>query len=183
MLWKRIRQRITLKYKDNKGQPRIIIVIDKDFTNSRNIDNVFNNVFTYIGPSLSKTIPQSKKKVKSFLFNSLLNSFVLKPVIHDDVRKHIHIISQLNDQKALGSTSILVTILKDNIDVLVRLLTLILNQLFEQSIFFEILKIAVILTIHKKEDTVTDCIYRPISSISVFSKIIIEFIMFSVYIN
>ena len=183
MLWKRIRQRITLKYKDNKGQPRIIIVIDKDFTNSRNIDNAFNNVFTYIGPSLSKTIPQSKKKVKSFLFNSLLNSFVLKPVIHDDVRKHIHIISQLNDRKALGSTSILVTNLKDNIDVLVRLLTLILNQLFEQGIFFEILKIAVILTIHKKEDTVTDCNYRPISSIYVFSKIIIEFIMFSVYIN
>lgn len=181
MLWKRIRQRITLKYKDNKGQPRINIVIGKDFTNPRNIANAFNNVFTYVGPNLSKTIPQSKKKVKSFLFNSLLNLFVLKPVIHDHVRKHI--IPQLNDQKALGPTSILVTLLKDNIDVLVRILTLILNQLFEQGIFFEILKIAVILTIHKKEDTVTDCNYRPISSIYVFSKIIIEFIMFSVYIN
>ena len=122
---------MTLKHK-SKIQPSIINVKDKNVTNPKNIANAFNNFFTNIGPSLSKTIPQSKKNFKNFLNNSSLNLFVLKPVTHDDVRK---LISQLNNQKALGPTSILVKILKDNIDVLVRPLTFIFNQSFEQGIF------------------------------------------------
>ena len=58
--------------------------------------------------------------------------FVLKPVTHDDIQKFI---SQLNNQKALGPTSIPVKILKDNINVLVRPLAFIFNQSFEQGIF------------------------------------------------
>ena len=70
--------------------------------------------------------------------------FALKPVTNDEVRK---LISQLNNQNALDATSISVTILKDNIDVLVSPLTLILNQSFEQDIFPEILKVAQVWTI------------------------------------
>ena len=47
-------------------------------------------------------------------------------------------LSQLNNQKAPGPTSVPVTILKDNIDILVRPLTLILNQSFEQGVLPEI---------------------------------------------
>ena len=65
--------------------------------------------------------------------------------------------------KALGPTSIPVTILKDNIDILVRSLTFILNQSFEQGIFPEIVKIVQVSPILKKEDTVTGSNYRPIS--------------------
>ena len=133
MVWKGIQQLITLKYK-SKRQPCIITVKGKDVTNPKNIANAFNNFFTNIGPSLSKTIPQSKKNFKNFLNNSSLNSFVLKPVTHDEVRK---LISQLNNRKVLGPTSILVTILKDNIDVLVRPLTLILNQSLSKKFFLK----------------------------------------------
>ena len=73
--------------------------------------------------------------------------FVLTLVTHDEVRK---LISQLNNRKALGPTSIQVTILKDNIEVLVRHLTFNLNQSFEQGIFPEILKIVQVPPIHKK---------------------------------
>ena len=75
---------MTLKHK-SKIQPSIIIVKDKNVTNPKNIANAFNNFFTNIGPSLSKTIPQSKKNFKNFLNNSSLNLFVLKPVTHDEV--------------------------------------------------------------------------------------------------
>ena len=50
-------------------------------------------------------------------------------------------------------------------------MTIILNQSFEQGIFPEFLKIAWVLLIHKKEDTVTVSSYRPTSLLSVFSKI------------
>ena len=167
LIWKGIRQFITLKHK-TKRQPRIITEKGKDITNPKNIANAFNNFFTNIGPSLSTSILQSKKNFKNFLNNFSLNSFVLKPVTHDEVRK---LVSQLNNQKALGPTSIPVTILKDNIDVSVRPLTLILKQSFEQGVFPEILKIAQVSPIHKKEDTVTVSNHRPISLLSVFSKI------------
>ena len=58
-----------------------------------------------------------------------------------------------------------------SIDVLVRPLILTLNQPFKQDIFPEILKIAQISLIPKIEDTVTVSNYRPISFLSVFSKI------------
>ena len=57
------------------------------------------------------------------------------------------------------------TILKDNIDILVRPLTIILNQ------SFKILKIAQASLIQEKEDTVPASNYSPISLLSVFSKI------------
>ena len=87
---------------------------------------------------------------------------------HDEVRK---LISQLNNRKALAPTSIPVTIIKDNIDILVGPLTLTLNQSLEQGIFLQILKIALASPIHEKEDTVTVNNYRRTSFLSVFSKI------------
>ena len=176
LIWKGMQQLIMLKH-ESKRQPSIITVKGKDVTNPKNIANAFNNIFTNIGPSLSKTIPQSKKNFKNFLNNSQLNLFVLTPVTHDEVRK---LISQLNNRKALGPTSIPVTILKDNIDVLVTPLNLILNQSFEQDIFPEILKIAQGSPIHKKEDTVTVSNYHPISLLSVFSKIFEKAMYYSI---
>ena len=167
LIWKGIRQLITLKHK-SKRQFSIITVKGKDVTNPKNISNAFNNFFTNIGLSLPKTILQSKKNFKNFLNNSSLKSFVLKPVNHDEVRK---LISQLNNRKALGPTSIPVTILKDNIGVFVRSLTLILKKSFEQGIFPEILKISQVSPIHKKEGTVSVSNYRPMSLLSIFSKI------------
>ena len=81
LIWKGICQLITSKHK-SKRQPSIITVKGKDLTNPKNITNAFNNFFTNIGPSLSKTIPQSKKNFKNFLDNSSLTSIVLKPVTH-----------------------------------------------------------------------------------------------------
>ena len=84
MIWKGIQQLIRLKH-ESKRQPSVITVKGKDVTNPKNIANAFNNFFTNIGPSLSKTIPQSKENFKNFLNNSSLNLFVLKPVTHDEV--------------------------------------------------------------------------------------------------
>ena len=174
LIWKGIRQLIMLKHK-NKRQPSIITVKGNNVTNPKNIANDFNNFFTNIGPGLSKTNLQSKKNFTNFLNNSSFNSFVLKPITHDEVRK---LVSQLNKRKALGPTSISVTIFKGNIDVLV---TLILNQSFEQGISTEFIKIAQVSPIHKKEDTVTVSNYRPICSLSVFSKIFEKAMYYRIY--
>ena len=86
MIWKGIRQLITLK-KKIKRQLNTITVKGKDVANPKNITNIFNNFFEKVGPSLSKTTTKSKKQFKYFLNNSTLDSFVLKPVTHDEIRK------------------------------------------------------------------------------------------------
>ena len=143
----RIRQLITLKYK-SKRQLSIINVKRKNVPNPKNITNAFNNIFTNTGHSLSNLAIVSLNLER----NSKI--FIITPRTHDEVQKFT---SQLNNQKALGPTSIPVTIIKDNINVLGRPLTLILNQSFEQGIFPEILKITV-------------SSYCPISLLSIFSK-------------
>ena len=105
----------------------------------QNITDVLSKFFTNVGHSLSKTIPKSKSQFQISFNNSSLSSFALKPVTIGKVRKPI---SQLKNRKALGSTSILFIIFQDSSDVLARTLTLILNQVFEQGVFAEILKIA-----------------------------------------
>ena len=157
----------------------MITVKGKYVTNPKNIANAFNTFFTNIGPSKSKTIPQFKKNFKNFLINSSLNSFVLK------VRKPIF---QLNNRKALGPTSIPTTIVKDNINVSVRPLTLILNQSFEQGIFPEILKIVQVLQFARKKTsslltTTALYLYYLYLAKSLKKLCIIEFILFSVNIN
>ena len=70
LIWKGIWQLIILKH-ESKKHPSIITVKGTDVTNPKNVTNAFNNFFTNIGSSLSKTFPQSKKNFKSFLNNSL----------------------------------------------------------------------------------------------------------------
>ena len=77
--------------------------------------------------NLSKTIPKYKYQFINFFNVSSLNSFVLKPVSHREIRK---LISQLNKQKALYPTSILVTILQNNIFAFVKPMILTLRQSF-----------------------------------------------------
>ena len=50
-------------------------------------------------------------------------------------------------------------------------LSLIINESFRDGIFPEKLKIAMVISIHKKGDVATNANYRPISLLSVFSKI------------
>ena len=76
--------------------------------------------------NLSKTIPKYKYQFINFFNISSLNSFV-KPVSHREIRK---LISQLNNQKALYPTSILVTILQNNIFAFVKPMILTLRQSF-----------------------------------------------------
>ena len=118
---------------------------------------------------MSKTILDSSKPFKNFLKNSSLNSFLLKATSEDEVHK---LICQLNKGKALGPLSIPVTILKDNVNILSTPLSFIINRSFEQGVFPESLKTAQVTPVHKKEDTLTISNYRPISLLSVFSKIL-----------
>ena len=77
--------------------------------------------------NFSKAIAKYKYQFMNFLNILSLNSFVLQPVTHREIRK---LISQLNKQKALYPTSILITVLQDNIFAFVKPTILTLRQSF-----------------------------------------------------
>ena len=51
-------------------------------------------------------------------------------------------------------------------------LAILINELFSTGIFPDQLEIAKVITSHKKESTENPCNFRPISLLSVFSKIL-----------
>ena len=100
--------------------------------------------------------------------NQVTNSIYLAPTDEKEISK---IISSLNPKKSLGPSSIPVHILKNNTNILAKPISTLINQSFEKGEFPECLKIAQVTPVHKKGDTTICSNYRPISILSVFSKI------------
>ena len=138
------------------------------FTNKNCISEIFNDFFVNVGLNLASGIPRGKRTFKTYLSKRVVNSFSINPVQESEIEK---LINNLNKNKSLGPCSIPVKILQNNIDVLKQPLTYLINLAFQQGIFPEALKTARVTPIFKKEDPQLLCNYRPISVLSVFSKL------------
>ena len=131
--------------------------------------------FVNVGPKLAERIPKSRKSFFNFLKSRQQNSLFLEPTTADDIAK---VISSLNPKKSLGPNSIPSHILKTNSKIFSPLIAVLVNQSFDEGIFPESLKIAKVIPVYKEEDPTNCSNYRPISLLSVFSKIF-ERIMYS----
>ena len=166
-VWKGIKSLITLRQK-SKEQPTKLSVNNKLISDQTEIANIFNDFFVNIGPTLSNKIGKTDISYTSFLTNRCLNSLYLKPTDKNEIMK---LIAKLNQSKALGPNSIPVNILKDNSDIFSEPLSKLINLSFQQGIFPETLKTAQVSPVHKKDDVLLYNNYRPISLLSIFSKL------------
>ena len=105
-------------------------------------------------------------KVKTYLRKNVVNSFFINPVQEIEIEK---LINNLNKNKSLCRCNIPVKILQNH--VLKQPLTYLINLSFQRGIFPEALKTARVTNIFKKEDPLLPSNYRPISALSVFSKL------------
>ena len=96
------------------------------------------------------------------------NSLHLNPVENNEIAKTI---SSLKNS-ASGLNCLPVKIFKKNSGTLLEPLKCIINQSFSQGIFPDVLKIARITPIHKKNSKLLVENYRPISSLHFLSKIL-----------
>ena len=137
------------------------------------IANKFNEYFAQIGPNLAKNIPLNGPSFRQYLKQSYSETFYAFPIQSDEIKK---IITSLNDG-APGIDCIPASVLKHSVDFISLPLTHICQLSLDQGHFPSELKIAKIIPLFKSNDPSMFNNYRPISLLSVFSKIL-EKVMF-----
>ena len=103
--------------------------------------------------------------------NRTQHSLILEPTSPEEI---IHIIDSLDETKSSGSCNIPVSTIKISKHLIAKHLSDICNTSFRDGIFPDINKIAKIIPIHKKGSKNDVNNYRPISLLSIFSKIMEE---------
>ena len=140
-----------------------------DISNPQEVVNLYNEYFRSIGSQIVKELPSNSKSFNDFLHpRNCTESFFLKPIEPSEI---IKIVSQFKANKSPGHDEIDPNVLKKSIQYLAIPLCNIFNLSFQQGLFPSSLKVAKVVPIHKKGDTSILSNYRPISLLSVFSKL------------
>ena len=150
--------------------------------------NTFNDHFSTIGSKIERKIPWAPGNFSDYFYKKdkhgkhYINpdnfSFFLSPTVPIEVEK---IIDDLNIKKSTGPNGIPVFILKIFKQFFAFWLSKLINVCFEIGTFPDILKIAKVIPLHKKESTLNHLNYRPISLLSVFSKIYEKLLYIRIY--
>lgn len=137
----------------------------------------FNAHFVNIAKDICNTLPPSNICPLSFLTSitsSLSFSFSFQEVTINEVRDAINSIKKSKTADTYGLTT---SLLKSMIDVVTIPLTKVINRCIATSCFPDALKIAAVLPLFKKGDSLNLNNYRPISLLPVISKVF-EKVMF-----
>ena len=141
------------------------------FSDHLAIANKFNDYFSTIGSFVEQKIPNITGNYKDYFKVKAKNGKLIVNCNNSFTPNEIgNIIQSLNENKSTGPNSIPIFILKFLESFFSYWLSLIINLSFEISIFTD-LKIAQITPIYKKGCKLSKINYRPISLLSVLSKI------------
>ena len=161
----------------NKSKKKVTVsqfYVDGSLTeDNKIIADRFNHYFAHVGSELAKKIPNATTFSK-FCKGNFAQSMFLKPVTSYEIRA---IILSLRSC-APGLDNISASVLKYVIDDIIHPLTHICTLSLSQGYFPDELKIAKIVPLYKCKDPCQFNNYRPISLLSIFSKIL-EKIMYS----
>ena len=186
-IWKEIRSLVNLKA--NKSSTIKILDENQNITSdSQKIANIFNEHYATLGTKVQQKIPTQEGDYNFYLDKRDKNgrrfinpegcTFYLSPVGPGEVDK---IIDELNVKKSTGPFGIPVFLLKKIKAFFSYWLSELVNLSFETGIFPDVLKIAKVNPLHKKESKIDHHNYRPISLLSVISKIFEKLIYKRIY--
>ena len=177
MLWSGIRSIINIK---NKKMFNISQLVQngKVVQDPKQIAQIFNNFFINVAAQTDSDIPRTRKSPLDYLGCKLEHSFFLSPTDSAEIES---IIFQLKTGKAVGPYSIPCNLLKMLNSSISPMLAILINESFQMGVFPDKLKVAKVITLHKKGATDNTSNYRPISLVSTFSKIFEKIMHKSLY--
>jgi len=132
------------------------------------ITNTLNEYFANVGSNLANKI----KKVdgnSTMYINQVVDSMFPSPTNETEI---INIVKSLSGNKSPGHDEVPPSILKSIIVSIVTPLVQVFNLSFHRGQFPTRLKLAKVVPIFKNDDKLSFCNYRPISVLSVFSKVL-----------
>ena len=149
--------------------PKYFLVNGKEIQDDTEIANAFNTYYTQIGPKLAASINMPpNKSYKDYLSRPTHGTFSFKSIKCEDI---INVINNLKPKSSFGAdkmTNKMLKILKDELN---EPITNIINQSFKTGIFPDLLKIAKVTPIYKKNENYLLENYRPISILPSISKV------------
>ena len=169
LLWSGIKSIVNQK---NTNSNLISKLKDKNgniTTDSTVIADTFNDFFVNVASNISKKVPRTMKSPLDFLKNRIGTSFFISPTVPMEVAD---VINLLKSGKSVGPNSIPITLLKTLAPYVSSPLCQIINDSFQSGKFPDKMKIAKVIPLFKKGCPLSSSNYRPISLLSVFSKII-----------
>ena len=168
-LWTGIKEIINTKSKSSLQNISQLIVGGKICKDPQQMANIFNNFFVDVPNQVCSEIPRTKKSPLDYLKQRTTDLIFLRPIIYTEIED---IISCLQNGKSTGPFSIPIKVLKLLNPYIFKQLAYIFNQSIRSGIFPNRLKYAKVIPIHKKGPPTNPFNYRPISLLSVFSKIL-----------
>jgi len=157
------------KNKNESTMPEHFFIQNEKVSNKQAIVNNFNSYFSNIGPELASNIsPPPNKHFSDFLQNPFPNDFTFNNVTEAIVIKTI---DSLKSKTSAGYDRLSNVLLKKIKAPLITPLVFIINQSLNSGVFPDLLKIAKVLPVYKKEDKHSLSNYRPISILPAISKI------------
>ena len=178
--YKKLRNEITKDKKLNENKNLV--------SNPKIISNIFNNYFSTIGHGIERKIPNVPGSFEDYLIKKrrtgsclLIRQILLYSFLPMFLVKSKKLIDSLDTKKSTGPNSIPGFILKTLKPFFSFWLLQLINLSDEVGIFPDILKIAKVIPLHKKECKLNFQNYRPISLLSVFSKIFEKTIYIRIY--
>ena len=186
-VWKSIRSLVNMK-PGKKSNIKLLDESNNIISDPKIIGNIFNDHFSTLGAKVQLKIPHEQGDFREYLkrrgsdnkviINPGDHSFFLSPTIPEEIEK---IIDKLNPSKSTGPNGIPVFILKAFKGFFSYWLSVLINLCFETGEFPLMLKLAKVIPLHKKESVLNFLNYRPISLLSVFSKIYEKTIYVRIY--
>ena len=169
MLWSGIRS--VINFKSNLALNISCLSHDGlKVEDSKKMANIFNNIFINTAHNINMKILRTRNSPLDYLISSKTNdSFYISPVTTEEIKI---IISSLKDGKAVGPYNIPVYLLKLISEYIAIPLCDIINDSFVNGIFPDWMKLAKVIPLYKKNSPEIPSNYRPISLLSVFSKIV-----------
>ena len=167
------------KNKQNTRLPVYFKQGEQIISDKKDIANKFNEFFTNIGKNLADKINDvPNKHFSDYLVSKPNTKFEFQPVEIKEVNK---IISQLDSKNSSGYDSISNILIKSIVDIILKPLTVIINQCLKMGIFPNQLKIAKVVPIFKTGDDTLFTNYRPISLLPSTSKVVERVIFNQLY--
>ena len=167
--WKTINEILTKNQTKNKF-PTVFNDNGSMITDKANIANKCNVFFTNIGEKIAKGINyDGNKNYGHYLNKDIHSSFTFMNIDEEATNK---IIYNLPPKSSSGCDGISTKLLKVIAPVIIKPLTLLINQVLNTGTFPDKLKIAKVIPIFKKGDPSLFENYRPISLLPAISKVL-----------